>query len=69
MTGSFNEIDHASCGLNRQRMGGEARLRQDVGRHFAGNADLLLRRLGEQRDHQILQRYHANAKLLQLGVS
>jgi hypothetical protein len=68
MTGSFNKVDHLSGGMKRQGVMGEARPRRDVGCHFARETELPFGRLGEQRDHQILQRDHANAELHQFGI-
>jgi hypothetical protein len=68
MTDSFYKVDHLSGGVKRQGVMGEARPRRDVGCHFASKIELPFGRLGEQRDHQILQRNHANAKLHQFGI-
>src|SRR5712691_10444162 len=68
MTGSFNKVDHLSGGMKRQGVMGEARPRCDVGCHFASKTELPFGCLCEQRDHQILQRDHANAELHQFGI-
>src|SRR5258708_30608725 len=68
MTGSFNKIDHLSGGMNRQRVMAEARPWRDVGCHFASETELPFGCLSEQRNHQILQRYHANAELDYFGI-
>jgi hypothetical protein len=68
MIGSFNKIDHLTGGMKRQRVIGEARPRRDVRGHFASKTELPFGRLCEQRDHQILQRDHANAELHQFGI-
>ena len=41
---------------------------RDVSRHFPSKRQLLFRSLGQQHDHEVLQRDHADAKLDQLGV-
>ncbi len=68
MTGSFNKSDHLSRCMGRQRMMGDARPRRDIGCHFARKIELPIRCSSEQRDHQILQRDHANAELHQLRI-
>ena len=68
MAGSINKIDHLGCRMGRQRMVGEARSWRNESRHFASKIELPIGRFREQRDHQILQRDHADAKLHQLGV-
>src|SRR5665213_50309 len=68
MAGSVNEIDHLGCRMDRQRMMGEARSWRDEGCHFASKIELPIGCFREQRDHQVLQRDHADAKLYQFGV-
>jgi len=68
MTASFDKIDHLSSGMNRQRVMGEARPGRDVGCHFSRKIELPFGRICEQRDHQVLQRDHANAELHQFGI-
>ena len=68
MSGALGEIDHVSRSMRCKRMMRNAWPGRDVGRHFADHLDLLVRALGKQSDHQILQRDHANPKLHQLGI-
>ena len=68
MAGSFDQIDHLSGGMDRQRVMGEARPGRDVGRHFAGTIELPVGRVRQQGDHQVLQRDHAHAELHQFGI-
>jgi hypothetical protein len=68
MNGSIDKIDHMGCRLDRQGMMGEPRPRGDVGCHFTGIAQLLIRSFCEQHNHQVLQRDYANTKLHKLGV-
>src|SRR6185312_171132 len=68
MAGSINKIDHLGCRMDRQRMMGDARSWRDKSRHFTSKIKLPIGRFREQRDHQILQRDHANAKLHNLSV-
>ena len=63
MAGSINKIDHLGCRMDRQRMMGEARSWRDKSRHFASKIQLSIGCFREQRDHKILQRDHADAKL------
>ena len=68
ITGSVNKIDHLGCGMDRQGVMGEAPSLRDESGHFASKIELPIGCFREQRDHQILQRDHADAKLHQLGV-
>ncbi len=68
MAGSINKIDHLGCRMDRQRMVGERRPWRNESRHFASGVELPIGRFREQRDHQILQRDRADAKLYQLGI-
>lgn len=67
-SGALDQMDHLGCGASRQPMGSEARPGRDEGRNLAGDSESPVRRFGEQGNHQVLQRDHANAKLNQLGV-
>ena len=68
VNGTIDEFDHVGGRLNRQGMMGEARPWRDIGRHFASDRELAVRRLGKQRDHEVFQRDHADAELDQLDV-
>src|SRR5665213_3328711 len=68
MASSLNKIDHLGCRMDRQGMISEARSWRDESRHFANKIELPLRRFCEQRDHQVLQRDHTDAKLDQLDI-
>ena len=63
MAGSVNKIDHLGCCKDRQRMMSEARSWRDEGCHFASKIELPNGCFREQRDHKVLQRDHADAKL------
>ena len=54
--------------MNGQGVRGVAWPWRDVGRHFAGKVELPIGYVGEQRNQQVLQRNHPNAKLHQLGI-
>ena len=68
LTSSLNEINHLRCCMNGQGVRGVAWPWRDVGRHFAGKVELPIGYVGEQRNQQVLQRNHPNAKLHQLGI-
>ena len=68
MSGSFDKTDHLCCPIDRQMMAGEAWPRRDIGGHFARKVDLPVGRLCQERDHQVLQRDHADLKLNQFGI-
>ena len=63
MTGSFNKIDHLGGSMGRQRVMGETRPGQDVGRHFAHKTALPFGSRREQGNDQVLERYHPDAEL------
>ena len=66
--GSLDDVHHAGRRMDGQRMGREARPGSDIGGHFPSEVELPSRCFHEQRDHQVLQRDHANSKLHQLGI-
>src|SRR5665213_391639 len=68
MASSLNKINHLGCRMDRQGMISEARSWRDESRHFASKVELPVRRFCEQRDHQVLQRDYADAKLHQLNI-
>src|SRR5665213_473174 len=63
LPGAFNEIDHVHRRMDRQRMMGEAWPWRNVSRHLASKRDLAITSLGEQGDHQVFQRNHADPEL------
>ena len=66
--GAFDQMDHLRRCVDRRAVVGEPRSGRDVGRHLTRQVELVAERLREQRDDQVLQRDHANAKLHQNGT-
>lgn len=68
MLGPVNQMGHLHRCVDRQRMLRVSGSRQDAGSHISNGLELRFGRLGEERDHDILQRYHPDAKLNQIGI-
>lgn len=69
MSGAFYEMDHLGRRVNRRTMTREIGPRRNVDGHFSRKLELLVRRPCQQRDHQVFQSDHANAKLYQFRHS
>ena len=69
MAGPVNKLSHMGCRMDRERMLGEAWPGRNVRCHLANEIELLIGRLREQCDHQVLERDHTDAQVHQLGLS
>lgn len=63
-----NKTDHLCCPIDRQMMASEPWPRGNIGCHFASKLELPIRRLCQERDHQVFQRDHADVEVYQLGI-
>jgi hypothetical protein len=68
MASPFDKAGHLDSSLERQRMMGESWPGTDVCRHYRDTFELAIRRFREQRNRQVFQRNHADAKLDNLGI-
>ena len=67
-TGSFNQTDHLRCCIDGKRVRSETRPWQDESGHLAGQGALPIRRICQQRNHQVLQGDHAHMQPPQFGL-
>jgi hypothetical protein len=63
MARALDEVQHLGGSVEGQRMTGEARPRRNVDRHVPHRLTLCVRRLRQEREHQVFQRDHTNLEL------